>query len=135
MNIRPLTLLVPLTIALGACGSTTINLAAEPSVTVVEAATTMPTTSADKLQAMALLADSLGDQIAKGGDTAKATLADIEALWDAAGPEVRRQRAELGLEIDHQVELVRTAVERKRPADADKAAQNLAVVAANFAAS
>ena len=132
MNTTPRILLIPFALALGACGSTTIDISAEPTTTVVSV-TTLPGSSAGKLQEMAVLADSLGNQIAKGGDAPKETLAQIEELWTAAAPEVRRQRAELGLEIDHQIELVRTAVERKRPADADKAAQNLAAVAANFA--
>ena len=134
MNMNPRILVIPFALALSAgCASTTIDISAEPTTTVVSV-TTLPDGAAATLQEMAVLADSLGNQIAKGGDAPKETLAQIEELWTAAAPELRRQRAELGLEIDHQVELIRTAVERKRPADADKAAQNLALVAANLAA-
>ncbi len=52
-------------------------------------------------------------------------LARIEALWAVAGPEVEADRPELAPDFGAALELVRRSVERRRPADADKATNNL----------
>jgi hypothetical protein len=49
------------------------------------------------------------------------TLARIEANWAAISAEVERDRPELVGNIQTTIDMARTAVERKRPADADKA--------------
>lgn len=62
----------------------------------------------------------LGSQIAEG-DGDDATLARIEAIWTAIRPEIDVSHPELVNGIGSMVDMARTAVERTRPADADKA--------------
>jgi hypothetical protein len=62
----------------------------------------------------------LGTQIASEGGQDE-TLARIEANWAAIRAEIERDRPELVGSIQVTVDMARTAVERKRPADADKA--------------
>ena len=73
----------------------------------------------------------LGSQIAEGGDD-RETLARIEAIWAAIRPEVESSRPELIGGIDTTVNMSITAVERTRPADADKAFRLLTDLVDNF---
>ena len=57
-----------------------------------------------------------------GGDGGEdETLARIEANWAAISDEIERDRPDLLGGIQTTIDMARTAVERKRPADADKA--------------
>ncbi len=73
----------------------------------------------------------LSAQIAGDGDEA-ATLARIEAIWTAIEPEVDATRPELVGGLLTTVELAASAVNRKRPADADKAFSLLTDLIDNF---
>ncbi len=76
--------------------------------------------AADLLPEMSIEMSRLGSQIAEGeGDDA--TLARIEQLWARIRPEVERDRPELLNGLGATVDMVRVAVDRTRPADADKA--------------
>ncbi len=55
-------------------------------------------------------------------------MARIEALWALIRPAVDTERPELLGAFDTVIDLVRSSVERRRPADADKADKNLAVL-------
>jgi hypothetical protein len=59
-------------------------------------------------------------------------LARIEAQWDAARPDIEQQRPELLASFDAAIAQVQRAVERRRPADADKASKNIVVLIAAF---
>ena len=63
----------------------------------------------------------LSAQVAEDGDAEIATLAKIVGMWAAAEAQVRATHPELVSSIQTTVEMARSAVERKRPADADKA--------------
>ena len=98
------------TAAVGPDGST-------PVTTVVDG---------DPLEEMVRLTLGLGNEIFDGDS--KTRLSTIQGLWTEARSTVDDVDPALGREIDHQLELITTAVERKRPADADKVARNLATV-------
>ena len=72
----------------------------------------------------------LGQKIVDADASAyKQTYAEVLAIWEVLKPQVESSGV-IGLDADVQriVELVRTATERKRPADADKAARFLSLL-------
>ena len=85
------------------------------------ASTTAMTGSAiDLLPEMAIEMSRLGSLIADGGDD-EASLARIEQIWERIRPEIDADRPDLVNGIQTTVDMARIAVERTRPADADKA--------------
>jgi len=74
----------------------------------------------DLLPEMSIEMSRLGSQVAEGGDD-NATLARIEQIWERIRPEIERDRPELINGLGATIVMARTAVERTRPADADKA--------------
>ena len=115
-------LVVP-AIALAACSGT--ESTAQPGAT---AAATAPTTTmliegsaVELLPEMAVEMSRLSAQVAEDGNFDDTTLATIVAIWAAAKPEVEATRPELVIGFDTTVVMATSAVERKRPADADKA--------------
>lgn len=120
-------LAVGLFTALVGCAPTTYETSA--STTVVAATTTIPTGPVDELlprlrRTMLTLSSFIGPN-ASGSTTSgkNEVLAEIEALWSAAETEVTSLSPESAESIGRMVDLARTAVERNRPADADKAAK------------
>lgn len=113
-------------------GSTVAD-GAEPASPTTAGALVIPPSPADQVEQLVTLTLGLGDEIVDGKP--QRHLDDIDALWAAAKPAVHRANPAAEREIEHQLGLVATAVARKRPADADKAANNLAAVAAGLAES
>jgi hypothetical protein len=116
--------LVVAVLVLSSCADTVIEVD-ETTVPVAGSAapsTTLPITgsAAELLPEIAVEMSRLSSQIAQEGDE-QATLRRIEALWDAARPEVQEARPELVGGMQTTVDMARTAVVRVRPADADKA--------------
>ena len=74
----------------------------------------------DLLPEMSIEMSRLGSRVAEGGDD-QATLAGIEQIWERIRPEIERDRPELLNGLGATIVMARTAVERTRPADADKA--------------
>ena len=113
--------------ALSSCAPTTYETSA--TTTAVAAATTLPSGPASELlprlsASMLSLSSYIGPN--SSGSTAsgkEAVLAEIEALWNAAETEVTALSPDSAESIGRMVDLARTAVERNRPADADKAAK------------
>lgn len=85
-------------------------------------ATTIPIegTATELLPEMATEMSRLGGLIVDGGD-AEGSLARIQQIWETIRPEIEQTRPGLVNGIAATVELAVTAVERTRPADADKA--------------
>jgi hypothetical protein len=52
----------------------------------------------------------------------------IDTLWEAARPAVEREAPDSLVEFDRTIALMHTGVDRRRPADADKAYTNLVVL-------
>ncbi|MGD9704823.1 MAG: hypothetical protein AB7Q42_02325 [Acidimicrobiia bacterium] len=122
---------VVLALGLAACGTTVIE---DGGTTVVTNGTTttieLPATTSERFAEIVSLATGLGDLIADGGD--ENAISRIDALWAASSAEVAGDDPDLGREVEHQLGLLHTAVERNRPADADKVSRNLAEVLQTF---
>jgi hypothetical protein len=113
------------TLVASACAETVVEVdqpAAEVTSDDTAPTTTLPIagSAAELLPEMATLMSQLSSMISAEGDE-RSTLLEIEAIWVVARPEVDETRPELVNGIDTTVEMARTAVERVRPADADKA--------------
>lgn len=64
----------------------------------------------------------LGNDVAQGDmSTARTKLADITAIWIGIQPQITQASQDLVDDTQRMINLFTTAVERKRPADADKA--------------
>lgn len=114
---------------LSGCAATTYDESIASSTTDLAVAVSVPTgTTEDLLRTLATEMTGLSEYIGPDrtgrtpdGKTERITL--IESLWDAARTEVTATDAEAADAIGRMVALARTAVERNRPADADKAAR------------
>ena len=116
-----------LVISLASC-ATKIDTAAESTTTVpASTTTTIPrgtlTELFDQILAIGL---GLGNDVASGKSVdAREKLADIKATWQAVQPLIADRGADLNADLQRLINLYITAVERKRPADADKATRFL----------
>ena len=117
-------------IVLSACGATSYDATVATS-TVVVTTTTLPSGTAPELlprlvTAMAGLSILIGpvpDDLKPDDVDKNRLLAEIEALWAAVEREVNADDPDTGETLTRMVGLSRQAVERNRPADADKAAK------------
>jgi hypothetical protein len=116
--------------SLGAC-ATTIEDGADqgftPTTMPPATATTIPTGGIDRLFGQILdTGANLGNDVATGDmRTARAKLADIEATWQGIEGQLGAFNDEVRADLERLVDLFGTAVQRKRPADADKAMRYL----------
>jgi hypothetical protein len=128
-------LAVALTASVSGCAKTTIDT----SLTTPEsdgATTTLfaPTgTTAELLDQLLTEAGALGDRIVDNHGQREA-FARIETLWALAAPDVQAQRPDLIPGFQSAINLLRTGVERRRPADADKATKILRTLIAAYEA-
>lgn len=112
-----------------ACAATTYDAALAPDSTTVVPTFTVPTgTTRDLLRELSTAMNGLSILIgpnpsgrSPAGKNERIT--EIEALWNAAQLDVTSADPEAADAIGRMVTLARTAVERNRPADADKAAR------------
>jgi len=123
--IRAAWLVVP-ALALAACSGS--ESTAQPGATTAATAPSTPATTlliegtaTELLPEMAVEMSRLSAQVAEDGNFDDATLAKIVAIWAAAEPQVQATHPELVIGFDTTVVMATSAVERKRPADADKA--------------
>ena len=65
-------------------------------------------------------------------DGQREALARIDELWGGIRPEIAEERPDLLEGFDTVIQLVRRSVERRRPADADKAHKNLLALIAAY---
>ena len=120
-----LALLVAL--ALPSC-ATKYNTAGGSTTTApASTTTTIPRgTLSELFQEILSIGRGLGNDVASGKSTdAREKLADIKATWQAVQPMIADQGADLNGDLQRLINLYITAVERKRPADADKATRFL----------
>ena len=111
-----------------------VILATACSTTYDTSATTAPATTstvyvpsgstAELLVALSTEVGALSERLVDN-DGQRDALARIEAQWALVRPDVERQHPELLASIDAAIAHVQRSVERRRPADADKAAKNL----------
>ena len=120
-------------VALSSCATEIITNAATTLPPELTTTTTLATPEGDIQQLLAQMNDTidgLGQKIVDADSTAyKQTYAEVLAIWEVLKPQVEASGV-IGLDEDVRriVELVRTATQRKRPADADKAARFLALM-------
>lgn len=140
MNARRAAGVVLLVVVVG-CAETTVDT--QPSVTtdplsgdgtLVTVAATAPSGTTTELGA-ALVAEARGlsDKIVDGEGQVEA-LSRLRARWDALRPDVEAANPDLLASFEVAIELAANGVERRRPADADKASNNLATLVDALAA-
>jgi hypothetical protein len=110
-------------VTLASCTGSDQSIDPFDSVEPSTIATTIPIvgSTAELLGAMATEVSQLSAQVSEDGDAEEATLAAIVATWAIVEPQVRAARPELVASFQTTVDMATSAVQRKRPADADKA--------------
>ena len=98
-----------------------------PTTTIVYSGTAL-----ELLPQLGVEMSRLSAQVSEDGDDDKATVARIIAIWAAAQPEVEATRPDLIESFQTTVDMATSAVERNRPADADKAFSNLTRLIDNY---
>lgn len=126
--------LVPVAVlvaVLSSCAPTTIVGSLESTTTTTSTLAPAPTGDVGELLGqLGDLTDGLGQLIVDGdGDAARARLERARAIWEVMEPQIRQAGVDLVEEVQSVIDLITTAVERKRPADADKAQRFIALVA------
>jgi hypothetical protein len=129
---RRTTLLSAVTLAaltVPACSATTFDADIANSTTTVAVTTTVPTGSVEELLPVMLAeVKALSEKVAaKNGDDVSATY--IEQLWAAMQPEIQAEYKDLVPSFEFIVRRCRSAADRTRPADADRAYRNLQTIA------
>lgn len=109
------------------CATTIEDSGATTTVASASTTTTIPRGTVPELFAALLdIGKNLGNDVASGNTaTARAKLADIRATWQAITPQIVDLGKDANEELQRLVNLYSSAVERKRPADADKATRFL----------
>ena len=75
-------------------------------------------------------ANGLGEAIAnRQTNQARQQASDAQAIWSVLQPQLIDSGIDVVEDIDRMVELMNTAVDRKRPADADKAFRFISIIA------
>lgn len=104
---------------------TAANGSGATDTTAAPVSTTLPVgTPAELLPRLVLTLQAVAEAIIDDADQV-ALMTDAEGLWAASKPEVAATNAKSAEEMEGMMDLARRAVERRRPADADKAAKFL----------
>ena len=106
-----------------ACGTTTVDESIAASADRAPPTTPPPIDPDESLVELVRgLADSMRhlDEEVIEGDEDDATLARIEEIWVVAEPLARRHSIDMEFGLEQSVDLARTSVTRRRPADASK---------------
>lgn len=114
-------------LTLGGCATTIEGDTATTSTVAASTTTTIPRGTVTELFGSILgLGANLGNDIASGEmSTARAKLADIRATWQAITPQIADLGRDRFDDLQRLIGLYETAVDRRRPADADKATRFL----------
>lgn len=109
------------------CATTIDNTVSTTSTMPATTTTTIPRGTVSELFATMLsIGGGLGNDVGSGNMVrARAKLADIRATWQAIKPQIEDLGKDVNDDLQRLVGLYDTAVERKRPADADKATRFL----------
>ena len=119
MSLRAIGPALALTVVVAACAETTVE---SPETTA--APVTTGATVADPLDALAAEVAALSAALIDN-DGQREALARIEELWSEVRTEIAGERPELVDGFEAIIGQLRRAVDRRRPADADKAYKNL----------
>jgi hypothetical protein len=113
-------------VVVSACAPTTYD--ATLATTTTPSTTTLPTgTAAELLEAILNEVEDLGRRVAEN-DADTLAVERIEQLWAGIADEVTAARPDLAEDFDFVITRCRLAVDRQRPADADRAYKNLVVL-------
>jgi hypothetical protein len=130
----------PVLVALGlgavfsslACDSVSYDATATTNAPASSTTVFAPTgTPAELLASIAARIDGLSEQLVDGEGQREA-LARIQAEWAVVRPTIEADKPALLAGFDAVLAQVQRAVDRRRPADADKAAKNLAVLIRSY---
>jgi hypothetical protein len=123
-------LTVAASMLLASCGTTIVGSLTSTTTSSVVTTTTIPSGSVTSLLAdMLVNTTGLGNLIAgKDSAAARERLQNVESIWIALEPRLTALNNDTNVDVERIVNLVRSAVKKKRPADADKAARFLSLV-------
>jgi hypothetical protein len=126
-------LAVALTVSVVGCAKTTIDTSlTTPASSGATTTVFAPTgTTAELLDQLLTEAGGLSDLIVDNHGQQEA-FARIETLWALAAPGVEARHPDLVPGFQSAIDLLQTGVERRRPADADKATNNLRTLIAAY---
>jgi hypothetical protein len=132
--LRAMSFAVATTAVLSSC-STVINDTASTEAPADSVPTVVTTTipSGDITSLLGQLvasANGLGEAIAnRDNEQARQQAANALAIWTALQPQLMDSGIDVVEDLDRMVELIQTAVDRNRPADADKAFRFISLIA------
>jgi hypothetical protein len=108
--------------------------ASEATTIPTSTSTTVPSgTPGELLTRLLDEASTLGTLIDEHSSESTPVADQVQALWNAVRKDVERTHPQLLDEFDTNIERCLTAVERNRPADADKAYRNLVSLVTSYA--
>lgn len=117
---------------LTACDAVTYDASATTAPRVTTTTVFVPTGSTkDLLASIATQVDGLSERLV-ANEGQRDVLARVQAEWAVVRPAIEAQRPELLAGFDSVLAQVERSVIRRRPADADKAAKNLAVLIRSY---
>jgi hypothetical protein len=117
---------------LAGCSPTTYDSSATTAAVSITATTLPQGTVAELLPGMQAEVAALADKVAAGSGANEAATR-IEQYWAAMAEQMATDHPQLVADFEFVVRLCREAADRKRPADADRAASNLAALATAIA--
>ncbi len=117
-----------------ACAETTIDpdVTTRPSVDVTTTVFAPSGTTAELLDQLVAESGQLSDLIVEN-EGQRAALARIDAIWALARADIATDQEDLLPGFESAIGLLHTGVDRRRPADADKAHNNLRTLVAAYA--
>jgi len=126
--------LVATVVVLSSCSTVindTTNTEAPDDTVATVTSTTIPSGDiASLLNQLVASTNGLGEAIAnRQNDQARQQASDALAIWTALQPQLLDSGIDVVEDLDRMVRLVQTAVERNRPADADKAFRFISIIA------
>lgn len=118
-------------VSLSSC-STTIITSLRTTVPGPTTTTTLPVPTGDIPSLLTQLSNvtfGLGQAIVDGDTKTYKQRAEIaDSIWKVLEPEIRASGLDLVEDVQRTINLIHTAVERKRPADADKANRFIGII-------
>lgn len=134
MRLRPHALLAAAALVAAVGCENTFDESAVTTTTDASTTTTIPAgTTAELLDRLVATAPELSHRIIDGRGQAE-LLVEMDALWAQARPDVLSASPTLAGQLDAAMALLHRGVDRRRPADADKGAVNLATLVATYTA-
>ena len=118
-------------VSLSSC-STTIIESLRTTVPGPTTTTTLPTPSGDIPSLLTQLSNvtyGLGQAIVDGDSKTYKQRAEIaDSIWKVLEPQIRESKLDLVEDVQRIINLIQTATDRKRPADADKANRFVGII-------